>query len=123
MIKQYWRLLRDKDGLPTTLFHGVCGSRKLPLDQWIDAEIKTVTDGNRKTATEYVSGFHVMSYDDIIKFKRRFKKLDDLVIAEVDIDTKQGLWEKEHSPANILLAGRMRIRSQCWGKRLWVKEL
>jgi len=119
--KKYWRLLRDKEGLPTTLFHGLSGSRRLPLDEWLDAEIKTVTDGGKKKAKKYKSGFHVLpTLEEIVKFTNRFRRIEDLVIVEVDV---QDLWSKEHSPANVWLAARMRIRSKQWEKRLWVKQL
>lgn len=119
MVKKYWRLLRDKDGVPTTLFHGVGGSRILPLDEWIDAEVKTVHDGSRKTATPYTSGFHIMaSFEDLKRFTGRFRKIENLFMVQVDIDGE--IWDKEHSPANVFLAERMRIRKKQWERRIKV---
>jgi len=120
-MKKYWRLLRDKEGLPTTLFHGLNGSRKLPLDTLLCAQVKTVTDGDARRATPYQSGFHVLpSLHETIKFTNRFRKIDDLVIVQVDVAQ---LHSKAHSPANVFLATKMRIRKKAWEQRLWVKAL
>jgi len=118
-VRKYWRLLRDRRGMPTTLFHGVGGSRVLPLNRWIDAEIKTVHDGSKDTATPYLSGFHVMeSFDDLMKFTNRFRKIEDLYMVLVDVGGE--IRDKEHSPSNILLAERMKIRTKQWKERVKV---
>jgi hypothetical protein len=104
------------------LFHGVRGSLVLPTDEWIAAEIKTVYDGSKDTATPYKSGFHVMeSYDDLVKFSNRFRKIDDLCMAEVDV--AGWIWEKEHSPSNILLAEKMRIPKRQWDARIMIRSI
>jgi len=118
---RYWRLVRERNGKPTTLFHGVRGSCLLPLDTWTTAEIRTVHDGSRAVATPYKSGFHVMaSRDELIRFAGRFRKRDNLFIVQVDVAGL--LWDKAHSHANVLLAERMRIRTKYWRERLDIRR-
>jgi len=115
-------MLRDRDGLPATLFHGVRGSRLLHLDLWYRAEEKIAWDGDKRKATHYTSGFHVMpTYEDILRFSNRFRNIDDLVICEVDVKGK--LRKKKHSPSNILLAPWMRILDDQWANRLLLPEV
>jgi len=110
-------MLRDRNGVPATLFHGVQGSRVLPLDEWIEADQKTAWDGDRRTATKYRSGFHVMQHaNDIVRFSNRFRNISDLVICKVWV--RGDIWEKEHSPSPILLAAEMQIPSSAWDARL-----
>jgi len=118
-----YRLFEEKNGVPCTLFHGVNKSRKLPLDTWVDAEIKNVHDGSRDRATEYVSGFHVLpSFESVIKFLNRFKVLDNRVICAVDVDIDAGIWDKEHSLSDVKLVKRMKITSEYWDKRVKANE-
>lgn len=91
-----------------TLFHGVNGSRKLPINKWLTANIKQVTDGNRKTSTEYKSGFHtLLKLDECRDFTRKFRAPRDLVIVECQI--KGRIWSKSHSRANVILAEHMKL--------------
>ena len=114
-----YRLCRDKDGEPYTLFHGVNGSRKLSLGEWIEAEQKMVHDGS--AGTPYLSGFHVMpEIPDINRLLRLFKNLDDLVIVEVKVDGETR--PKAHSRHNIILAEKMLIPTEMWAQRVRVKD-
>lgn len=45
---KYYKIFDIKDNLPCTLFHGINKSKKLPLNQWIKADIKMVDDGRHK---------------------------------------------------------------------------
>jgi len=58
--KIMYKIFDIRDRKPCTLFHGIDGSRTMPLDTWIEADIKQVKDGTSKTS--YESGFHVLYY-------------------------------------------------------------
>jgi len=103
-----YRICERKNGELLTLFHGINGSRKLPKGEWVTAVIKTVRDGSRKRAKAYQSGFHTLAdLEETRKFTKRFTANRDLVIVECEIGGK--IWKKEHSPANILLAEKIKI--------------
>lgn len=90
-----------------TLFHAVDGSRVLPVGEWLTAKVKPVTDGSKKTAKEYLSGFHVLEdLDECRHFTKKFRAPRDLVIVKCEIE---GNRTKDHSPANIILADRMKL--------------
>ena len=116
-MAEYWRLLRDKDSSPATLFHGVQGSRILPLDEWVDADVRRVDDGG----TPYQSGFHVVPmYAELLRVASRFRNIDDVVVCLVDV--AGDVWEKEHSPYAVLLAERMRVRFSRWAARQRLRD-
>lgn len=105
-----YRILQIRDGLPTTLFHGVDGSRTLPFSTWMEAEVKEVHDGSG--GTTYKSGFHVMDEERAaIEYLKRFKKERPLVVCEV---FAKDLWEKSHADAEVKLARSMRIEPMHW---------
>jgi hypothetical protein len=117
MRRFFYRIFDDIDGQPATLFHGVRGSRKLLLDQWHEAAVKPVTDGSGVTV--YQSGFHVLPrIEDVAIFLRKFRHLENRVIAKVEIDVDAGIWPKTHSKSPIILAKKMRIRKSDWEKRI-----
>lgn len=104
---------------PKTLFHGVQGSRHLPLGRWIIAEQKWVTDGSRQTP--YLSGFHAYpSLDAVMQWLKGAKNLDNRVVVEVEI--KQ-LRKKPKAVRPTILAGKMRITRQAWEARQAVRKL
>jgi len=110
---KYYKIFDEKDGQPRTLFHGIEGSKTLPLDTWIDAVVKDVSDGG----TVYKSGFHVLpNRPETEEYATRFK--EKKAVAEVDVDEGAGTWPKAHSPSNIILVKRIRIRSAQWKKRV-----
>ena len=111
-MKYYYRLCERKDGELLTLFHAgnfttEKRSRVIPVDKWIAAEVKPAWDGSRKTAKEYISGFHVFEDPNECEgFIKMFRKERELVMVKCEIgDT----WEKVHSPSNILLTNRMKV--------------
>ena len=52
-----YRIVEVRNGRPCTLFHGWHGSRQLPTNRWLEAEVKVVRDGGQ--GPSYKSGFHV----------------------------------------------------------------
>jgi hypothetical protein len=108
---KWYKIFDEKEGNPRTLFHGVNGSKTLPLNEWIEAVVKDVSDGG----TVYKSGFHILSnLQEIRKYATRFK--ESKIISEVDVDEDAGIWPKIHSPSKIMLAKKMRICTKQWNK-------
>ena len=117
--EMYYRMFEEKGGLPCTLFHGVDGSRQLPLNTWITAKVAIVKDGTG--GKEYQSGFHVLpALGGVVAFLNHFTHLDSRVICAVEVS---GLWPKIQSPAPVFLARKMRIPSDAWDKRVSCMEV
>jgi len=103
---------------PKTLFHGLEGSRTLPVGKWLDAEIKLVTDGSR--AEPYESGFHAYyTLDDIHEWLLRAKNLDHRVVVKVEV---KGCWEKPRAIRPTILAKRLKISDRNWKNRIPARE-
>jgi hypothetical protein len=102
-----YRICERKDEKLLTLFHGLNGTRTLPVGEWLKADVKLVCDGTRKTSTEYMSGFHLLpTMDECRDFARKFTKERDLVMVECEV---KGIRRKEHSPSNVLLVDNMKL--------------
>jgi hypothetical protein len=87
-----------------TLFHGLNGSKTLPVDKWLTATKKMVTDGK---GTSYLSGFHVMqSLEEANLYLKSFKNIKNKKIIKV---YAKNVWKKEHSPSNVWLAENIKI--------------
>ena len=103
-----YRICERKGDNLLTLFHAVRGSRVLPLDKWITADVKEVQDGSRKTSKTYLSGFHSLpTLNDCRKFSTKFRAKRDLVIVKCEV--KGETWEKKHSPAPIILSRKIKL--------------
>lgn len=99
---------------PKTLFHGVRGSRLLPLDEWIEAEIKWGTDGSRQTP--YQTGFHAYyTLDDVKKWVQGATNLDNRAAVKVVVE---GCREKPKAIRPTILADRLIILRKHWRKRI-----
>lgn len=118
-----YRIFDEKNAMPHTLFHGVNKSRRLPLDTWIESETKLVQDGSGQK-NKYKSGFHVLqTFDEIVFFKNRFRNMNGRVVCKVIVDMNAGLWDKEHSPADVKLVKRMKISSKDWSNRIELNKI
>lgn len=106
-----YRICEIKNNKLYTLFHGINGSRQMPMHVWLNAEIKDVCDGNHRSSTKYKSGFHVLvsadSARDIIK--KQFRAHRDLAIVECEIDGN--IWKKSHSKSVVFLSEKIQIKS------------
>jgi hypothetical protein len=104
VAERVYRLFQIKNNKPLTLFHGVDGSRTLPLSTWVTASQKLVSDGGQ----EYVGGFHCMrNFKKLQQYLERFDlSRREIVIAEVFVDNP--IWIK---PTNkdIILCAKMYI--------------
>lgn len=110
----HFRICDVKGGLPHTLFHGIGGSRRIPLDRWVRAKVATVHDGDRGRA--YKSGFHVLKDRKTAKrvLRDTFKKLKGRVIVSVNV---ADVWPKKHSRHGVVLARWMKLSQNAWKKR------
>ena len=104
MGKKWYKIVDVVNGDVKTLFHGVQGSRTLPLDTWLTAEKKMVQDGKGKM---YLSGFHIMqSLEDSIEYLKRFRNNKNKAVVLVSTEKE---WKKEHSPSNVWLCEKIKI--------------
>jgi len=73
-----YKIVEIKNGIPYTLFHGIDGSRKLPVNEPITADVKRVNDNGK---TDYTSGWHFfLDLEKAIEYAKRFKKVKDRFI-------------------------------------------
>ena len=106
----YWYKIVDKDrhGNFKMLFHGIKGSRIIPIDEWIKSEQKTVRDGS--VGTQYTSGWHIMmNRDEAVEYMARFTSNSSLERVIVEVDVRGKIWAKEHSPSNVHLCEEIMI--------------
>ena len=97
---------KEKNGDIKTLFHGLNGSKIMPMNEWITADMKEVYDGS--DGTRYISGFHVLfSLEKTKKYLSKFKtRLDKLAIVKCEVEN---LRPKEHSREDVWLAERIKF--------------
>ena len=108
----------DYDAKPRTLFHGLNGSRTLTLNEWLEAEVKVVSDGGR---TKYLSGFHAYpSIDAVKQWFETAKKITGRVVCKVQI---AGFEDKPYAVRPTFLASRMRIPRRDWEQRILAFKL
>jgi hypothetical protein len=105
-----YRLFRTPG--PKTLFHGVQGSRALPLDVVLEADIKRVWNPGKVVGKGFISGFHILpDKQECIDYLKRFKNADDLVVCRVYVDEFR---DKPNS--KVKLASKMFIDADDWLK-------
>lgn len=105
-MKEYYKIMDEKNGVLHTLFHGIDGSKAVPLNQWLKAEKKMSIDGSG--GTEYLTGWHIIpSYDECVEYLNNFKNRENKVIAVCS--ARGDLRQKEHSRSNVLLADEIMI--------------
>jgi len=104
---------------PKTLFHGVKGSRKLPLDEVIHAAQKRVRDGSGQKY--YLSGFYAYpTIADAVHWIRGAKHLDKRAVVQVFIDDIA--W-KPNAVRTTYLAQQLLIPMRCWEYRIPARDL
>lgn len=104
-----YRICERRGDKLMTLFHPLNGTRVLPVGQWLNADIKPVRDGSRRTAKEYISGFHVLqSKNECRAFIKKFRAPRDLVMVKCEVD---GIRRKIHSRENVLLVDKIKLIS------------
>ena len=104
-MKTYYKIIDIlDDGVPYFLYHGVNGTKRIPMRKWLTATVKPVTDGSG--GTEYTSGFHVFkSFEDATEYLKYFKRPYKR-IAKVQC---MKLRKKKHSRTDVFLADRIKF--------------
>jgi len=100
----YYKIVEKKNSNLYTLFHGIGGTRKLPIDTWIEGEIReNVMDGH---GTKYTSGIHIIEgKENAEEYLKRFKRTDRVIVE----CHAEGLRRKEKSKSYVYLANRIKI--------------
>jgi len=110
----YYKIMDYENGKLKTLFHGLNGSKTIPMLEWLEAKVAVVHDGSN--GTKYMSGWHVFEkYNECQEYLKYFKNLKPKVIAKCKA---QYLWSKHHSKANVLLAKWLYVVSITGGKEI-----
>mgnify|MGYP003334637898 CR=1 FL=1 len=101
---------KDALGRPRFLFHALDGSSLVPLNTWIRAENKLVTDGS--STTSFRSGFH--SFPNRVPLRIWQKSLKhEKYIALVKV---RKVSRKLHSKNDVVLSDYMYLSSRSWEK-------
>jgi hypothetical protein len=97
----FYKIMDLEKGSLKTLFHGVNGSKTLPVFEWIKANLKKGASDGTRSAT-YTSGFHVMETQAQAEkyLMSNFRNLENKVIVRCRVGKLR--WHKEHSPADGL---------------------
>lgn len=103
-----YRIVEIRNGKPATLFHGISGSRNIPLGTWVKADNRMVRDG---TGPWYEGGFNVLLDREACEaYLERFKKPRELKVVEIKVRGR--LRPKAHSPSPVFLADWMYLPEQ-----------
>jgi hypothetical protein len=103
--KVYYKIVEVNDkGQFLTLFHGIGGTRVLPIGKTIKAEIKeNVMDGK---GTKYTSGLHIIDgYENALDYLTKFKRKDRAIVKCY----AKGLKHKTKSKSYVFLADEIVI--------------
>jgi hypothetical protein len=101
----YYKIVEINDkGQYLTLFHGIGGTRLLPIGELIKAEIKeNVMDGK---GTKYTSGLHIIDgYENAVDYLSKFKRTDRVIVKCY----AKGLKHKTKSKPYVYLADEIII--------------
>ena len=104
MIEVYKIVIEGNNGRYKTLFHGINGSKLIPLDEWLKADIKLVKDGSG--GNKYYSGFHCFETKELgEKYLKRFRTEQNRVLIKCDAKFIR------HKPSNkeVWLAEEIKI--------------
>lgn len=114
MTDYYYKIMDYEKGKLKTLFHGLNGSKTIPMYEWLKAKVAVVHDGTN--GTSYMSGWHVFeTYNECQEYLKYFKNLKFKVIAKCKA---QDLWDKKHSKGNVILARWLYVMGISGGKEI-----
>ena len=104
-MKTYRMVEKDSRGNLKTLFHGIKGSRILPINKWICADLKLVSEG--VNGKKYLSGFHSLkTLEECKVYSKKFKNRQNRYFVQIEI---KGIRTKEHSSSDVYLSKYMKI--------------
>ena len=109
----------DRNGGPRTLFHGLNGSRSLPVGTWLTATQTMVRDGSGQD--HYVSGFHAYrTVESVVRWARAVTRTEGRYACMVGLC---GCRDKPRAVRETILADRMLITSREWDGRVALDAL
>ena len=88
-----------------TLFHGVRGSRLVPLNKWVAAEIKP--NCSESTGRKYTSGFHVVESE--LLCRKYFALFKNKTNRGIFTCLARGMFEKPGARPGVRLARAIKI--------------
>jgi len=105
-MKKYYKIVQKDNSNIKFLFHGINGTRVIPINRWVEADIKeNVMDGH---GTKYTCGIHIIDgLDNAREYLQRFRKTDRAIVECY----AEGLRHKSHSKPYVFLADRVLIES------------
>jgi len=115
MANVYYKIVElGNKGEFLTLFHGIGGTRVLPIGKTIKAEIKqNVMDGK---GTKYTSGIHIIKgKDNAIEYLSRFRRKDRVIVR----CSASGIKHKTKSKPYVFLADRITILDASYTKIIY----
>ena len=116
-IRSAFRLFRDFNGQPKTLYHAHGDSMVLPTNKWLKAIPKVVYNPGKRTTggKGFRAGFHVFStLGDLVKYSKGM----DPGYAVVEVLVSGKVRHKPRSRSTVLLAEEMTITLHCWNDRV-----
>lgn len=116
-VRSAFRLFRDYNGEPKTLYHAHGDSMILPLNKWLKAAPKVVYNPGKRTAggKGFRAGFHVFpTLEDLVKYSKTM----DSAYAVVEVLVSGKIRPKPRSRSTVLLAEEMCVTKGCWECRL-----
>ena len=104
----WYKIVDVVDDKVRTLFHGNQGSKTLPTGEWLEAELKMVSDGG----TKYLSGWHIIpTLEECIEYLERFTNVAPKAVIRC---RARKVWKKAHSPSNIWLSKWLYVEEVVW---------
>lgn len=106
--KSWYKIVDYENDQYKTLFHGVNRSRVLKFNEWLEADIKEVSDGHK--GKKYMSGWHILpDYKSCLEYLKKFTYLEKRRIVKCKA---KNAWSKTHSRSNVFLAQYIYIEGE-----------
>jgi hypothetical protein len=117
-IPAYKAFRIGKDGNPRFLFHGVGKNTSVPLNDWVEAEVKEVRYGAGEN--RYLSGFHSLPDMDAVRHWGKKIRTGDYVVCRVFL---RETWVKTISTSGAILSTGLLVREEDWSNRISLKDI
>lgn len=102
--KRYYKIVQEHGNDIKLLFHGINGTKVLPINKWVKAKrVENAMDG---VGTSYTSGIHIIDgLEEARKYLSRFRRNDRIIVECI----AKGLRKKEKSRSAVYLADEILI--------------
>lgn len=102
--KRYYKIVQESGNNIKLLFHGIKGTKVLPINKWIRAKrVEGAMDG---VGNSYTSGIHVIDgLEEAKKYLSRFRRKDRIIVECL----AKGLRKKEKSRSAVYLADEILV--------------